>query len=159
MESRPPRRGEFFAFFSGLIGLAGVGLFLGGILSDQPRLWIPGGIAMATLDALAIRYKAMKWPGPLLIAIPFLLFIRPWYLALFWCMFLLHVLGVPDYIYKVLFPWRVSERSWRQAVARVEKEEREYVELIDRLGAADRAEEEERDSEESSPTGPRGGEA
>lgn len=132
-ESGPPRYGDFVAFSSGIAGLAGPGLFLGGILAHHPALWIAEGITMAALDLVTLRYSSRKdsqLGGAILLAIPFLIFIRPWYLAVFWSLFVVHLPDVPWAIYKVLFPRRVSRQSWLEAVARVKSEEQARLDWL-----------------------------
>ncbi len=88
---------------------------------------------MAALDAVALRYsrrKKAELTGAVLLALALLIFIRPWYLAVFWSQFVVYLPDVPLAIYKVLFPRRANRQSWLCAMARVEAEERAYLEWL-----------------------------
>lgn len=121
--AQPPNYGPLFVFIVGAERLLSIGLFLAGILTRRPALWIAGGLLMAARDVFEVWWGLLKPQFPILLAIIVAIFVKPWYLGVFWSLFVFHVLDIPGATVKVLAPRASSARHWRRAVDYVERED------------------------------------
>ncbi len=105
---RPPPLEVATVFFTSLIKIVSLGVFLAGVFTQSHTLVLVGGVAVVLLDVAAIFARVLNPAFPVLLAIILAVVLDPWYYGVFWASAAFHILGLPTYIARVLTPRRTA---------------------------------------------------